>query len=135
MDTIMKTVIDVAGKALPEQDDENKPYMVKGKSNLVRYGDEKDTDKLQQMLETFSQKREMLGLLDRCIQAEGVKIFIGKEVGIEGLGDCSVISAPYSVKGELLGVLGVIGPTRINYDKVIPVVDVTARLLGEALNK
>jgi heat-inducible transcriptional repressor len=135
MDTIMKTAIDVAGKALPEHSNENKPYMVQGKSNLVRYGDEKDTDKLQQMLESFSQKREMLGLLDRCIQAEGVKIFIGNEVGIEGLEDCSVISAPYSVKGELLGVLGVIGPTRINYDKVIPVVDVTARLLGEALNK
>ena len=63
-----------------------------------------------------------------------MKIFIGHEVGIEGLGDCSVITAPYSVKGELLGVLGVIGPTRINYDRIIPVVDVTARLLGEALN-
>lgn len=135
MDSVMKTAIEVAGKALPQRDDEDKPYLVQGKSNLVRYSDEKDTDKLQQMLEIFSHKREMLGLLDRCIQAEGVKIFIGKEVGIEGLGDCSVISAPYAVKGELIGVLGVIGPTRINYDKVIPVVDVTARLLSDALNR
>jgi len=75
----------------------------------------------------------MLALLDRCIQSDGVRIYIGHEVGIEGLGDCSVITAPYSVDGEMLGVLGVIGPTRINYDKVIPVVDITAKLLGEAL--
>jgi len=135
MDTIMKTAIDVAGKVLPGLDHKADSYLMQGKTNLVRYSDSADTEKMQQMLETFSQKRKMLGLLDRCIQAEGVKIFIGKEVGIEGLGDCSVISAPYSVKGELLGVLGVIGPTRINYDKIIPVVDVTARLLGAALNK
>jgi heat-inducible transcriptional repressor len=134
MDEIMQTAVDVAGKALTEGRNDSQPYLVQGKSNLVRYGGGKDTEQLQQMLEMFNHKREMLGLLDRCIQAEGVKIFIGNEVGIEGLGDCSVITAPYSVKGELLGVLGVIGPTRINYDKVIPVVDVTARLLGEALN-
>ena len=133
MDDVMQTAIDVAGKALSDEKSD-KPYLVQGESNLVRYGDSKDTDQLQQMLEMFNHKREMLGLLDRCIQADGVKIFIGHEVGIEGLGDCSVITAPYSVKGECLGVLGVIGPTRINYDKVIPVVDVTARLLGEALN-
>lgn len=133
MDDVMQTAIDVAGKALSDEKSD-KPYLVQGESNLVRYGDSKDTDQLQQMLEMFNHKRDMLGLLDRCIQAEGVKIFIGHEVGIEGLGDCSVITAPYSVKGECLGVLGVIGPTRINYDKIIPVVDVTARLLSEALN-
>lgn len=134
MDDIMKTAIDVAGKALSDENTDSQPYLVQGESNLVRYSDSTDTEQLQQMLEMFNHKRDMLGLLDRCIQAEGVKIFIGREVGIEGLGDCSVITAPYSVKGELLGVLGVIGPTRINYDKIIPVVDVTARLLGEALN-
>ena len=75
----------------------------------------------------------MLGLLDRCISAEGVKIFIGHEAGFKGLDDCSVVTSPYSINGETVGVLGVIGPTRINYDKVIPVVDMTAKLLGEAL--
>lgn len=134
VDEIMQTAIDVAGKALTDEKNDSQPYLVQGESNLVKYGDVKDADQLQQMLEMFNHKRDMLGLLDRCIQGEGVKIFIGNEVGIEGLGDCSVITAPYSVKGELMGVLGVIGPTRINYDKVIPVVDVTARLLGEALN-
>lgn len=133
MDTLMRTVIDVAGKALPDFDDAEQPYLVQGKTNLVRYGENTDREQLHQMLEMFDHKRDMLGLLDRCIQADGVKIFIGNEVGIEGLGDCSVVTAPYSVDGEMLGVLGVVGPTRINYDKIIPVVDVTARLLGEAL--
>lgn len=135
VDEIMQTAIDVAGKALSEEKGDNQPYLVQGESNLLKYSDTKDTGKLQQMLNSFNQKRDMLGLLDRCIQGEGVKIFIGHEVGIEGLGDCSVITAPYSAKGQCLGVLGVIGPTRINYDKVIPVVDVTAKLLGEALNQ
>ena len=133
MDAIMRTVIDVAGKALPDFDEQEQPYLVQGKTNLVRYGDSTDREQLHQMLEMFDHKRDMLGLLDRCIQADGVKIFIGNEVGFEGLGDCSVVTAPYSVDGEMLGVLGVVGPTRINYDKIIPVVDVTARLLGEAL--
>ena len=87
------------------------------------------------MLELFDHKRELLGLLDRCIQAEGVKVFIGNEAGFKGLGNCSVVTAPYVFQGEPVGVLGVIGPARINYNMVIPVVDVTAKLLGEALNK
>ena len=133
MDEIMRTAIEVAGRALPNFEESDRPYLVQGKSNLVRYSAGNDMQQLQHMLDMFDQKREMLGLLDRCIHAEGVKIFIGHEVGVEGLGDCSVVSAPYSVNGKTLGVLGVIGPTRINYDRVIPVVDVTARLLGEAL--
>ncbi len=85
------------------------------------------------LFEIFDRKREMLGLFDRCVHNEGVKIFIGHEAGFEGFGDCSVITAPYSVAGKAIGVLGVIGPARMNYDHVIPVVDMTARLLGDAL--
>jgi heat-inducible transcriptional repressor len=135
MDMMMKSAIEMAGQMLDSSDQHNKQYMVQGKTNLMRYGDTQDTSQLQQLLEVFDHKREMLGLLDRCIQAEGVKIFIGHEMGIEGLGDFSVITSPYMVDGEPLGVLGVIGPTRINYDQVIPVVDVTARLLSEALKQ
>ncbi len=133
MDRIMQSAIDIAGQALQKGSVGDKEYLVQGKTNLVRYGAAQDTSQLQQLLEVFDQKREMLNLLDRCIQAEGVKIFIGNEMGIEGLGEFSVIASPYQVDGETLGVLGVIGPTRINYDQVIPVVDVTARLLSEAL--
>ena len=134
MNGIMKTAIDVAGKALGAQSAENKPYIVQGETNLIRFNDSGDTDQLQSLLEVFGRKREMLGLLDSCISAEGVKVFIGHEAGFDGLGECSVITSPYSVNGETVGVLGVIGPTRMNYDKVIPVVDMTAKLLGEALN-
>jgi heat-inducible transcriptional repressor len=132
MDRIMQSAIDMAGLALDTSGTDSKEYMVQGKSNLMRYSGQ-DTVQLQTLLQVFDQKREMLGLLDRCIQADGVKIFIGHEMGIEGLGDFSVITSPYSVDGKSVGVLGVIGPTRLNYDQIIPVVDVTAKLLGEAL--
>jgi heat-inducible transcriptional repressor len=63
-----------------------------------------------------------------------VQIFIGEESGYEVLGDCSVVTSPYEVDGQILGVLGVLGPTRMNYERVIPVVDITAKMLGMALN-
>jgi len=136
IDAIMQTAIEVAevtfSESLTSRDEE---YLIQGEANLVRYGETSDRNVLTQLLQVFDHKREMLGLLDRCIQAEGVKVFIGNEAGFKGLGDCSVVTAPYTVQGEPLGVLGVIGPARINYNMVIPVVDVTAKLLGEALNK
>jgi len=132
MDSIMQSAVEVATRAL-DNDDSNQqdPYVVRGESNLLRHN--ADSQQLQQLLEMFNHKRKMLSLLDRCIQAEGVKVFIGNEIGVEGVGDCSVITAPYSVNGQILGVLGVIGPTRIKYDQVVPVVDITARILSEAL--
>ena len=86
------------------------------------------------MFEAFSQKKEILHLLDRCICAEGVQIFIGSESGYDVFDDCSVVSAPYSISEDVKGVLAVVGPTRMAYDRVIPIVDVTAKLLSEALN-
>jgi heat-inducible transcriptional repressor len=135
IDAIMQTAIEVADATFSEPPDSGDEYLVQGETNLVRLGESYDTHQLTQLLEVFDHKREILGLLDRCIQADGVKVFIGNETGFKGLGDCSVVTAPYTVKGEPLGVLGVIGPARINYNVVIPVVDVTAKLLGEALNK
>lgn len=135
IDAIMQTAIEVADATFSKSPDPGDKYLVQGEANLVRFGESYNTDQLKQLLEVFDHKREMLGLLDRCIQADGVKVFIGNETGFKGLGDCSVVTAPYTVKGEPLGVLGVIGPARINYNVVIPVVDVTAKLLGEALNK
>jgi len=133
VDNVMKTVLEVANQALSD-DEINKPdFIVQGEKNLVRYNDNTDRKQLQHLFEIFDRKREMLGLFDRCVHSEGVKIFIGHEAGFEGFGDCSVITAPYSVAGKPLGVLGVIGPARMNYDHVIPVVDMTARLLGNAL--
>lgn len=92
-----------------------------------------DMRKLRRLFEAFNTKRDLLDLLDRSMRAGGVKIFIGQESGYQALEDCSVITAPYSVDGNIVGTLGVIGPTRMAYERLIPVVDLTARLLSNAL--
>lgn len=133
VDSVMKTAVEVANKALSDNEVIKPEFIVQGETNLVRYNQNTDRTQLQHLFEIFDRKREMLGLFDRCVQGDGVKIFIGHEAGFEGFGDCSVITAPYSVEGKAVGVLGVIGPARMNYDHVIPVVDITAKLLGDAL--
>ena len=134
VDAAMRVAVDVAGQVLGVEDKTADPTLiVQGETNLVRYNDAVDSSQLQQLFEIFDRKRELLGLFDRCVHSEGVKIFIGSDAGFEGLGDCSVITSTYSVDEKTLGVLGVIGPARMNYDHIIPVVDVTARLLGDAL--
>ena len=109
--------------------------LIAGQTNLMGYGELSDMDKLKHLFEAFSRKRDILHLLDQSLQADGVQIFIGEESGYEVFDDCSVVTAPYDVDGETVGVLGVVGPTRMAYERVIPIVDVTARLLGAALNK
>ena len=91
-------------------------------------------DKLRRLFEAFNEKRDLLNLLDLSLKGQGVQIFIGQESGHQILDDCSIITAPYSTDSGAVGVIGVIGPTRMAYDRVIPVVDLTARLLGSALN-
>jgi heat-inducible transcriptional repressor len=105
-----------------------------GESNLLEYAELSDINKLRDLFNVFNKKTDLLKLLDGCSSADGVEIFIGSESGYSVLRDCSVVGAPYHVKGELVGVLGVIGPTRIAYEQVIPVVDITAKLLTSALN-
>jgi len=135
VDNEMKAAMEVASQALSD-DMETKPdFIVQGETNLVRYNENADRQQLQNLFEIFNRKQEMLGLFDRCVNENGVKIFIGHEAGFEGFGDCSVITAPYSVDGKAIGVLGVIGPARMNYDHVIPVVDVTAKILSDALKR
>ncbi len=133
VDNVMKTAVEVANKVLLNDESDRPEFIVQGETNLVRFNENTDRQQLQHLFEIFDRKREMLGLFDRCVHEQGVKIFIGQEAGFEGFGDCSVITAPYSIAGKAIGVLGVIGPARMNYDQVIPVVDVTARLLGDAL--
>jgi heat-inducible transcriptional repressor len=115
-------------------DTRREDLVMAGESNLIGFEELADLPRLRQLFEAFYEKRGILHLLDRCIGAEGVQIFIGSESGFEVLDHCSVVTAPYSIDGQVVGVLGVIGPTRMSYDRVIPVVDVTARLLGAALN-
>jgi heat-inducible transcriptional repressor len=134
MNDMMLAAIDVAEKAFPDGS-ESDDFVVAGQTNLMEYGELADTDKLRHLFEAFTRKRDILHLLDESLAARGVQIFIGEESGHEVLDDCSVVTSAYATDGEVVGALAVIGPTRMAYDRVIPIVDVTARLLGAALNK
>ncbi len=90
-------------------------------------------DKLRNLFEAFNTKRDILHILDQSIHAEGMQIFIGGESGYEVLDDVSVVTAPYKADDEIIGVLGVIGPTRMAYDRVIPIVDITAKVISAIL--
>ncbi len=109
-------------------------YVIAGETNLMGFAELSSVDKLKRLFEAFNEKRDLLNLLDLSLKGEGVQIFIGRESGYQILDDCSVITAPYSTDSGAVGVIGVIGPTRMAYERVIPVVDLTARLLGSALN-
>jgi len=135
LDQQMKAAADIADKALREDSKNKSDYVIQGTTNLLNFSELESTGKLQQMFQVFNNTRDMVSILDRCINADGVKVYVGRECGIEGLGNCSLITAPYQADGETLGVLGVVGPTRMNYKDVIPVVEITAKLLGQALKK
>jgi len=109
-------------------------FVLAGETNLMGASELSDIDKLKQLFEAFSQKQAVIHLLDQCMQAQGVQIFIGEESGYQEFKHCSLVTSSYSVSDQVVGVLGVIGPTRMNYQKIIPFVDVTAKLLGAALN-
>ena len=109
-------------------------YVLSGETNLMGFSELSDMERLKQLFEAFNQKRSVIHLLDQCLQADGVQIFIGEESGYSVFEHCSLVTAPYTVNDQVVGVLGVIGPTRMDYQKVIPFVDVTAKLLGAALN-
>ena len=133
LDRLMQTVMEMAEQTFettPEGDD----YVVAGQTHLMQYADLSDLDKLRQLFEAFNQKSDLLHLFDQCLHAGGVQIFVGEESGCGVLEGCSVVTAPYGSGDQVLGVLGIIGPTRMAYDRVIPVVDVTARLLAEVLD-
>lgn len=109
--------------------------VVTGQTNLMSYQELSDLERLRELFDAFQSKRDMLQLMEGCAQAPGVRLFIGEESGFAALDSCSVVSAPYGADGRVLGALGVIGPTRMAYDRVIPVVQATAGLLSDALNR
>ncbi len=108
--------------------------VIAGETNLMGFAELSNVEKLRGLFEAFNEKRDILHLLDQCLGADRVQIFIGQESGYRILDDLTLVSAPYVVDSEIVGVLGVIGPTRMAYDSVIPIVDLTARLVGAALN-
>jgi heat-inducible transcriptional repressor len=136
MDSLMNTVVDVGSRVFSETDEKDDRYVVAGQTNLMNFEElAANVEKLRSLFDAFTEKRDILHLLDQCLAADGIQIFIGEESGYEVFDGCSLVTAPYSAEGRVLGVLGVIGPTRMQYDRVIPIVDMTARLLGAALNQ
>ena len=126
-------MIDVAGQAF-DGEEEIGDMVLAGETNLMTHAEFGDMDKLRELFDAFQRKRDIFDLLERSVSADGVQIFIGRESGYDALGECSVVTSPYEKDGRLLGVLGVVGPQRMAYERVIPVVDMTSRLLGAALN-
>jgi heat-inducible transcriptional repressor len=133
MNQLMLDAVTIAQRAFDVRA-EISELVLAGETRLMEFEELSDVDKLRQLFDAFSQQHEILRLLDRSIVAEGVHIYIGEESGYRILDECSVVAAPYRVNDEIVGVLGVIGPTRMAYERVIPIVDITARLLGAALN-
>jgi heat-inducible transcriptional repressor len=129
MEGLLARSMEVAEQVLaPESDD----MVLAGQTRLMGVQELSDLDRLRELFEAFARKREILQLLERTIQAPGVRIFIGEETGLAPLEGMSLVSAPYGMGGQVLGVLGVIGPSRMAYDRVIPVVQAAADVLGEA---
>lgn len=135
MNKVMKNAVEMAEKAFGDSRNQHEDFVLAGETNLMGFEGLSSVERLRELFEAFNQKRDILHLLDRCMQAERVQIFIGEESGYEPLQECSVVTAPYAVDGQSVGVLAVIGPTRMAYERVIPIVDITAKLLGSALNQ
>ena len=129
---LMTAAVEVGGAALRE----GETLVVTGEKNLLSaYDLASNMDRLRQLFDLFEQKTSLLHLLDVSQRAQGVQLYIGDESGLVPLDECSVVTAPYEVDGRVIGTLGVIGPTRMAYERVIPIVDVTAKLLSNALTQ
>jgi heat-inducible transcriptional repressor len=110
--------------------------VIAGERNLLSVSDlSSNMSSLRQMFEMFEQKTGLMQLLDVSSKAGGVQIFIGGESKLVPMDEMSVVTAPYEVNGKIVGTLGVIGPTRMAYERVIPIVDITAKLLSNALSQ
>jgi heat-inducible transcriptional repressor len=136
MNQIMMDAIAVAQKVfeVDPQSEERVEYVIAGETNLMGVAALSNVERLRRLFEAFNEKRDFLHLLDQSLRSERIQIFIGHESGYQVLDDCSVVTAPYGAGDAVMGVLGVIGPTRMAYERVIPIVDMTAKLLGAALN-
>ncbi len=133
MHRMTKAAVDMARQMFADDDDNADELVVSGEANLFDIPRWSDIKKLRTLFDAFNTKQDLLHLLDQSLKAKGVQIFIGEESGYQALDDCSVVTAPYEIDGTIVGTLGVIGPTRMSYGQVVPIVDITARLLGSAL--
>ncbi|MDJ0806552.1 MAG: heat-inducible transcriptional repressor HrcA [Gammaproteobacteria bacterium] len=131
-DQTMANALEMAGELVNASESEE-DCVIAGQTNLMEFADLASLEQLRKLFDAFTEKREILHLLDQFQHAQGVQIFIGEESGYQLLNGCSVVTAPYQVDDQVVGMLGVIGPTRMHYERVIPIVDVTAKILSAAL--
>ena len=130
--TLMQTAVDVGMQAMASKDE----VVISGERNLLTVSDfSNDLGNLRRMFDLFEQKAQLMRLLDVSEQAEGVRIFIGGESQVVPYQDLAIVSAPYEVDGTVVGTLGVIGPQRMAYDRMIQIVDITAKLVSNALSQ
>jgi heat-inducible transcriptional repressor len=132
MQILMSAALDAGDEAMSET--ASSRYVISGEKNLLEVEElSSNMKRLRELFDLFEQKSGLMNLLNISNQAAGVQIYIGGESGIAPLDECSVVTAPYEVDGQVVGSVGVIGPTRMAYERVIPIVDITARLLSSAL--
>mgnify|MGYP001766933208 FL=1 len=128
---LMSAAVEAGSEAVT---DASAQYVISGEKNLLGVEDlSSNMGRLRGLFELFERKTGLMQLLDLSNRAEGVQVFIGGESGIAPLDECSVVAAPYELDGQVVGTIGVIGPTRMAYERVIPIVDITAKLLASAL--
>jgi heat-inducible transcriptional repressor len=133
MSLLMSVALEAGSQAVSELSGD---YVISGEHNLLHVDDlSSNMARLRKLFDMFEQKTALVQLLDLSSRAHGVQIFIGGESGLVTLDECSVVIAPYEVDGQVVGTVGVIGPTRMAYERVIPIVDITAKLLSSALSQ
>lgn len=129
---LMSAALEASTKAMDEDKDS---VVISGERNLLQVDDlSTNVTSLRKLFEIFERRTSLMQLLDNSQRAEGIQIFIGGESGYLPLDECSMVTAPYEAEGQVVGTLGVIGPTRMAYERVIPIVDITAKLLSSALS-
>jgi heat-inducible transcriptional repressor len=132
MSELMTAALDAGNQAIS---DTSTQYVISGERKLLDVEDlSSNMTRLRRLFDLFEQRTGLAQLLELSSRAEGVQVFIGGESGIAPLDECSVVAAPYEVDGQIVGTIGVIGPTRMAYERVIPIVDITAKLLSSALS-
>ena len=131
MDRLLQAALDLASQAFEPDESEERSFVVSGESKLLDMSE--DTETVRNLFEAFSRKGSILHLLDQSLNTHGIQLYIGEESGYKVLDELSLVTSSYTVNGRIAGVLGVVGPTRMAYQRVIPVVDMTARMLGNAL--
>lgn len=130
--SLMTAALDASNNA---QHNEKEDVIIAGERNLLNVDElASNVTSLRKLFDVFERRSSLMQLLDNSQKAEGVQIFIGGESGYSSLDECSMVTSPYEVDGQVVGTLGVIGPTRMAYERVIPIVDITAKLLSNALS-